>query len=317
MKKLLPLLSALCLLLLTASQALAQTAPTGPPKYLYVERELLKPGAFGPHEREGNNFARMLTHAKAVSGEARYYRIALTPVAGNSNEVMYVFPFASLDDIAKYQMDTERWITRPGEMNSFFNKVNAERPQPQPGVNDDFHASQTGMIAERVDSLSYNPRENGLADVRFVEIITWRVRPGQEQNFMKAGGIVIGAHKEAKTDAHFVTYRVMGGALNGTFLTLSTTKSMGEMNPDPAQRAAYVKAVGEKMTDLTKLTTESLTNSETNFYRIMPTMSAVPDEWNQGENRAFWSTQMPAPAPAAATTSAGLRQTTGRKRTRP
>jgi len=283
-----------------------------------MEREILKPGAFGPHLTESNNFVRMLANAKSVSGESRYYRVGLTPVAGNTNEVLYLFPFASLDDVAKYQADVERWMSRPGEMNTFFNRISAEHPRPQTGVNDDLHMTQVGMIAERVDALSYNPRAGGLADVRFVEIITWRVKPGQEQNFMKAGGIVIGAHREAKTDFHFVTYRVLGGTLNGTFITLSSAKTLREIEPEPAQMASYTKALSDKMGDLTKLTGEALMNSETNIYRIVPTMSAVPDEWMQGENRAFWSAPMPELAPSpAVTTAGGSRQVNNRRRTRP
>ena len=209
-------------------------------------------------------------------------------------------------------------MTRPGEMNAFFNRINAEHPVPQPGINDDLHTVQTSMLAERVDSLSYNPRANGLADMRFVEVLTWRVRPGQEQNFMKAGNIVISAHKEAKTDMHFVTYRIMGGALAGTFLTLRSEKTMREMNPEPAQMAGYMKAIGDKMNDLTKLTGESLMNSEVNIYRIMPTLSAVPDDWMQGESRAFWTTPMPVPMPSTmSATATSSKQTNNKKRMRP
>ena len=319
MKKITLLLSALCLLLLSAAPALAQgdQTPTGPPKYLYIERELLKPGAFAPHTRESNNFVRMLAHARSVSGEPRYYRVGMTPVAGNANEVIYVFPFASLDDIAKYQMDVERWMSRPGPVRTFYEKISAEHPSPQASLSDDFHLSQTAMIAERVDALTYNPRASGLADARFVEMITWRVKPGQTQNFMKAGGIVVGAHREAKTDAHFATYRVRGGALDGTYFTLTSLVSMSEMNPDQSQQAAYVKAIGDKMGDLSKLSGESLTNSEVNVYRIIPTMSAVPDEWNQGANRAFWSMTLPEPPPSTTTTTAGARAANNKKRARP
>ena len=90
---------------------------------------------------------------------------------------------------------------------------------------------------------------------------------------------------------------------------------MSEMSPDPAQQAAYVKAIGDRMGDLSKFTGEALTNSEVNVYRIIPTMSAVPDEWNQGANRAFWSTPLPEPPPST-TAAAGARAANNKRRPR-
>lgn len=304
MKRLFPVLSALCLLTLAAAQAALAQAPAGPPQYMYVEREVLRPGAAEGHARESNDFVRLLAHAKDVQGERRYYRVGLTPVAGNSNEVLYLFPFESLDAVGRYQSDVERWMTRPGEMNAFNAKVRMERPSAQAGAADDYHTLQTSSVARRVDDLSYNPRTD-LGSARFVEVITWRVKPGQEMNFVKAGRMIVAAHKEARTPVHFVTFRLMGGGPSGTFMTVSSLATLEEMNPPAASMAAYMKALGEKAGEVDKLAGESLAGSETNIYRIVPTMSAVPDSFLQNaDDRAFWTTTLPAPPAAPAATAA-------------
>src|SRR5918912_192694 len=86
MKRFLLPLSLLCLTLSLMSQALAQTS--GPPKVMLFERDEFMPGTAEAHERESNNFVRMLANAKNVSGEKSYYRIGKTPIAAITNEVM-------------------------------------------------------------------------------------------------------------------------------------------------------------------------------------------------------------------------------------
>ena len=309
MKRFLLPLSLLCLTLSLMSQALAQTS--GPPKVMLFEREELKPGAAEGHERESNNFVRMLAHAKEVSGEKSYYRIGMTPVAGNTNEVMYILPFNSLDELSQSQKDIERWMSRPGPMNSFVTKIRQEHPSNQSGVNDDFHLTQRDMIGLRMDDLTYNPRAN-VGEARYMEMTIWRVKPGELQNFLKVGHLIVNAHKEAKTDTHFVTYRIMGGTLNGTFITLSSLKTLDEMMPDPAQQAAFAKALGDNAKEVDKLAGESLVNSETNIYAFRPTMSNPQDNWVAADS-AFWKQEMPAPPPQTATSA---RQGNGKKRQR-
>ena len=316
MKKSLHLLSALCLLLV-ASQAPASDIreETGPPRYLLIERELLKPGAAPAHERESNNFARLLSNAKGVAGETRYYRIGMTPVAGNMNEVIYMFPFDTLDAVGKYTSDVERWMSRPGDQNAFFTRISAENATPRTGVNEDFHMLQATMIAERVDELSYNPRQNP-GEMRFMKVTTFRVKPGQDQNFMKVGRMIAGAHREAKTGAHFVTYHVTGGALDGTYLVITSGRTLADLSPGDADRAAFGRAMGEKVSEVQKLAGEVLVNSESNVYAIRPTMSAVPDEFmRDAADRAFWTTPLPEPpAATAATTAAGGAKAAGARR---
>jgi hypothetical protein len=315
MKKSLFLLSALCLLL-AASQALAQNDGGGPPKYFLIEREVLKPGTAPAHERESNNFARLLSNARGVAGETRYYRVGMTPVAGNQNEVIYVFPFNTLDDIAKYNADIERWMSRPGDQNAFYTRIAAEHATPHPGTNDDFHALQTSMIAELVPELSYNERPNP-GVMRYVEMTTWRVKPGQDANFIKAGQMVVNAHRQAKNDIHFITYRVLGGALGGTYVTLTTFRTLSELTPSEAERMAWGKAMGDKMSELQKLTGKVFTNMETSVYAVRPTMSAVPDFFMQDSgDRAFWMTTMPEPPATATASNGGARAMNGKRRTR-
>jgi hypothetical protein len=307
MKKTFPLLSGLCLLLALAAPTEAQS---GPPKVVLIEREVLKPGAAPSHERESNNFARMLAHAKRVPGEKTYLRLGMTPIAGDVNEVLYLYPFASFEEVAQRDRDLERWLTRPGPMNAFFTQVSRESAPPQSGVNADHHASQRAMLAAQVEELTYNPRVN-LGEARYVEMIVFRVKPGQDANLMKVGRSIVAAHREAKTDAHFVTYRVVGGSVDGTYITLMSLKDLSEMMPPPAQQAAYLKALNDKlgMSEMQKLIAETLQNSETNVYAIRPTMSHVPDEWVKADP-AFWRQELPPPPPppAAARTASMKRR---------
>lgn len=300
MKKLTLFLSSLCFCLLTASAALAQVS--SPPKVMLVEREIIKTGKYGDHLRESHDFARMLAHAKSAN-EPVYTRFGLTPVAGNPNEVLYLYSFESLAQWAQSQQDIDRWTTRPGPMKAFFDRANSARPDGE-----DLHVSQQSMVAVYQPALSLNPRGN-LSKARYMSVTTIRVKPGQYGSFMKAVGMYTDALKRMKGDSHFAVYEAMGGAPEGTFLVLSSMASMAEMDAQVAASGEFPKAMGDKLDDFEGLVARSFESMATTIYAISPQMSNAPAEFHTTE-AAFWSQGLPDAAPA----NGNAKMTAARKR---
>src|SRR6185436_15553121 len=91
---------AVTLLISAGSQVFAQTPATpGPPKVLQIVREEIKPGMMAAHTTHSASFANIF-RALATPN----HRIALVPVAGNENEVVYITgadSFAELENILK------------------------------------------------------------------------------------------------------------------------------------------------------------------------------------------------------------------------
>jgi hypothetical protein len=299
------LLVAACFALAAPPAAAAQAGP--PPKVILVEREVIKPGKAVEHTREAHNFARMLAHAATVN-EPAYTRLGMTPIAGNPNEVLYIYPFESFAQWAQSQRDIERWMSRPGPVRTFFDRVSG----PADPAREDLHVSQHSMVAVYLPALSLNPNRE-MAKARYMNLTTIRVKPGHYGDFMKVVGMYTEARKKMKGDQHFATFEVAGGGPEATFLIFSTMESVAEMDAQAAQAGDFPKAMGDKLDDFEALVARSIESMVNNVYAFVPQMSSVPAAFHSAD-AAFWSQSLPEPTPAAA---AGARPAAnGRRRQR-
>ena len=89
---------AVTLLISAFSQVFAQPPATpGPPKVLYIVKEDIKPGMMPAHNQHSANFANIFRMLGTPN-----HRIAMVPVAGSENEVVYITgadSFAELENI--------------------------------------------------------------------------------------------------------------------------------------------------------------------------------------------------------------------------
>ena len=300
MKRIVPSIWAAAFALFALSTAaLAQTA--GPPKVMLFEREEIKPGKFDEHLRESNNFARMLAHARTIN-EPSYYRFGMYPVAGNANEVMYIYPFDSMEQWGKRDRDLERWLSRPGPVRAFFERISG----PQQPQREDLHTSVRTMVGVYNPMMSLNPRQN-LSKARYVNVTMIRIKPGHYGDFMKVASMYVDAMKRTKGDPHFAAYEIVGGAPDGTFVFLSSMESLAEMDAMIANAAEFPKAMGDKLDDFEKLMAASIESMATNIYAINGRMSSVPAEY-MAADPAFWSQELPAPPTSTTATASKKRQ---------
>jgi len=284
MKRTFLLLSAVCLLsTLTAFPAAAQTG--GPPKVFLFEREELRPGKFEEHLRESNNFARTLAYARKA-GQPSYVRLGMFPVAGNYNEVMYAYPFASLEQWAQYNRDIESWMTTPGPVKAYFDGLTGP-----PRAGEDLHTSNRSMVAVYHPGLSYNPRTS--PRVRYVSLSTFRIRVGHYGDFLKLTAMYIDAIKKMKGDRHWGVYEAVGGAPGGTFIILTSLESLAELDAMMAASAEFPKAMGDKLGEFEKLSAATIESITTNIYQLDPRMTNPPEAFAAADPK-FWSQEMPA-----------------------
>jgi hypothetical protein len=297
---------ALCFALAAVPAALAQT--DGPPKVLLIEREVIKPGKFIEHTRESHNFARLLTHAKTVS-EPVYTRIGMSPIAGNPNEVLYIYPFASFAQWAQSQQDIERWMSRPGPMRAFFEGISG----PVAPNREDLHVSQQTMVAAYQPDFSLNPNRN-LAKARYMSLTTIRVKPGHYGDFIRVVGMYRDAVKRMKGDRHFAVYELVSGGPEATFLIFSTMEAAAEMDALTANAGEFPQAMGDKLDDFEALVAKSIESMTNTTYAFSPQMSSVPASFHSSD-AAFWSQGLP-DSPAAAATARARPAADGRRRQR-
>ena len=279
MKKCLFFLLASCLVLSTSFPAVGQTP--GPPKVLLIVREEIKTGMMGPHSLEANNVVRIYAKAKSP-----WHRLAMVPVAGNENEVMYFWGFDSFADMEKSNKDLDTIATV-----TFKNDFDKVRP---PG--DDYHTSQRDSIAVFRPDLSYNPGAD-IAKMRYMRIQTVRVKPGHAREFEEGRKIVNAAHVKAKIDENMAVFQLVGGAQTGTYLIIIPWNSLDGIATIPHGKN-YWDAMGDNNRDKTeKIENDSVVFSSVDIYAFAPQLSYASERMISSDP-GFWTLKsLSPPAP--------------------
>ncbi len=273
---------ALCVLLAGSFQAAAQT---GPPKVLLIVREEIKPGMMPDHSREANNVVQIYSKANSP-----HHRLAMVPVAGNENEVMYFWGFDSFADLEKSgsYLDTLSNVTYKAD----FDKI---RP---PG--EDYHASQRDMIAVLREDMSYNINTD-IRKMRYMRVQTVRVKPGHSREWEDSRRMTRAAHEKAKVDETMAVFQIAGGAPAGTYLVIIPWASLDGIGTIPHGKQ-YMDALGDDRREkIEKIESDSIIFSATDIYAFTPQLSYVSKEW-VASDPSFWRLKpMPpaSPAPAA------------------
>ena len=258
-----------CVFCLCSVQAAAQTQ--GPPPVLQIVREDIKTGMMEAHSREANATVRIWAKAKSP-----HQRLAMVPLAGNENEVTYLWPFPSFAAYEKAQKD----LDNIGETY----KADFDRTRH---VGEDYHSAQRDMLCRLRADLSYNLPAGDRAKMRFMRLETIRVKPGHIPEFEEQRKIISAAHVKAKVDEHMAVYQVVGGAQAGTFVVLVPWTSMDDSGLLPHGKS-YQDALGDDgAKKVARIANDAILVDDISIYRLDPqlsyllpaTVASDPDYW--------------------------------------
>lgn len=274
-------LFALVLLVSVCSPVLAQTPPPmGPPPVLLIVREDIKPGQMPAHNKHSASFAQIFGKLQTPS-----YRIALVPVAGSENDVVYITPLQTFAQMEQTQRDTDKKMSAAsGAIRSELDRLEKEAPN--------LHAGMRDMFTIYRPELSYDAGVD-ITKMRYFAVTTVRLRPGQEDQYAEYVRTLANvAREKAKAELHIAAFQVIAGSPSPTYLFFRPMKSLAEYDLRIGPR------VREAMTDDQKkkadrMTGESVVFSETSVYAFNPQMSYVPKDFAAGDP-TFWN-----PKPAA------------------
>ncbi|MGI9166986.1 MAG: hypothetical protein ACR2G5_11495 [Pyrinomonadaceae bacterium] len=284
------------------SITLGQTTPEGvrtPPSVLLIVREDIKPGMMPVHNRHSAAYAGLFNKL-----QTRNHRIAMVPVAGSENEVLYVTAGESFADLEKITLETDKKLsTVSGSMSAELDHLDKEAP--------DLHAGMRDMLAVYRPELSYKPGAD-IAQMRYFAVTTVRVRPGQEDQYAENVRTLVNvARDKAKAEIHVAAYQIIAGSPATTYLFFRPMKSLAEYDLRVGPRVREAMSEDQrKKTD--KLTSESVMFTETSVYAFNPRMSYLSKEFTAGDP-SFWNpkseavarpkpkrrTPKPTPPPAA------------------
>ena len=270
------LLFAVVLMSATCAQIFAQDRPdAGAPKVLYLVKEEIKPGMMDAHSKHSASFANVFRTLDTPN-----YRIALAPVSGSENEVVYmsaIDSFKELEDVLN--ATNKRLGSASGPTRVELDRLNKEASL--------MHAGMRDMFALFRPELSFEPGID-IRTMRYFSITTIRVKPGRDAQFAEYAQKLISAAQKAKVDTyHTALYQIVSGAPAGTYLLFRPMKSLSELD-DPIGMRVRAAMSNDERKDIDKDAGEIYLSSETSTYAFAPAMSYVDKIYASGDP-AFWN----------------------------
>jgi hypothetical protein len=228
----------------------------------------------GTHNRHSAEFAGIFNKLKTPN-----HRIALVPVAGSEDEVIYltgVDTFAELEGIQK--ATDEKMSGVSGNIKADLDRLDKEAPA--------LHAGMRDMLAVFRPEYGYGPAVN-LPTMRYMAVTTVRLRPGQEDQYGELVKLQKAARDKAKAELHVAAFQVIAGTPSTTLMLFRPMKSLAEydLRIGPRVRDAMSEDQQKKAD---KLAAESIVFTETSVYAFSPQMSYVSKEMIAGDP-AFWN----------------------------
>ena len=248
----------------------------GPPKGLLIVREEIKPGMMPAHNRHSADFAGIFNQLQTPN-----HRIALVPVAGNENEVIYITPMDSFAELEVMNKSTDKKMASAnGSMKVKLDALDKEAPA--------MHNAMRDMWAIYRPELSFNPGVE-IPKMRYFMITTTRVRPGYDAAYVEYVQKVINvARQKAKADnLHIAVFQVTAGAPGGTYMIFRPLKSLSELD-DPIGQRVRAGMTDDQRKDADKSVREAVMSSETSAYAFAPSMSYMPKEF-MAKDSDFWT----------------------------
>jgi hypothetical protein len=253
-----------------------------PPPVLLIVREDIKPGKMPAHNIHSANFARIFRQLQTPS-----YRIAMVPVAGSENEVIYITALDTFKEMEETGRDTDKKMsTVSGAMRSELDRLDREAP--------DLHAGMRDMFAVYRPELSYDAGVD-IRQMRYFAITTVRVRPGQDDQYAEyVRNLTNAARTKAKAELHIAAFQVIAGSPSTTYMFFRPMKSLAEYDLRIGPRVREAMSDDQKK-KADKLAGETVVFSETSVYAFNPQMSYVPKDFVAGDP-SFWTPKPEAPA---------------------
>jgi hypothetical protein len=251
------------------------------PKVLQIQREFLKPGKAGNiHEVKESAFIETLSRAKWPT-----HYIGMTSLSGKSRALF----FTMYDSFDAWEKDGAA-VQKNAALSSALDRAYAADGELQ-------DSTDTGVFVFQ-EEMSLRPRPD-LSVARFMEISSYHVRPGHNKEWMEAVKLVKAAYEKGVPESHWGMFAQQYGGDGGTYLVLTSRKSLAEIDKGLLDDKQFVATMGEDgMKKLSELVAASVESSQHQLFAINPHMSYVSDEWIKS-SPDFWNIKPAAKATAA------------------
>lgn len=273
MRKVIGLSLGLCLLSACPGLLLAQENADGthlPPKVLVIQREYVKPGRTGMvHEKSEASFVRAMAAAKWPT-----HYFGMTALSGPSRALFLV----GYDSFAAWEKDNTA-TAHDATLSTALDRAAM--------TDGDLLSSYDSSVWTYSDEYSLNASVK-IADMRYMELTVFRVRPGHRQEWTELVNLYKDAYAKIP-NAHWATFEAMYNAdSDDEFLVANPMRSMSEIDQNMLDGKQMEAALGpDGMKKLGALSAACVEAVRTNLFQFNPKMSYVPDEWIKADP-GFW-----------------------------
>ncbi|HET6145550.1 MAG TPA: hypothetical protein VFE02_18755 [Candidatus Acidoferrales bacterium] len=283
MRKLTRWLVVLSFVAASAGVAAAQGMPAAGgtiPKVLQITREFVKPGKAGAsHDKSESAFVDAMARAKWPT-----HYLAMTSLSGKSR-ALYLTQYDSFD---AWEKDYEA-----GMKNSALTAV-LDRASVADGQLLD--AVDQGVFYYH-EEMSLRPRAD-ISQMRLMEVDEYHVRPGKRSQWEAVVKMVKDGYEKGVPDAHWAMFELIYGGDEGTYLVLTSHRSMSEIDAGFAQDKQFAASMGEDgMKKLDEMYGECCEVAQAQLFAFNAAQSYPPDEWVKAAPE-FWKHKPMAPVAA-------------------
>lgn len=260
---------------------LAQNDGTnGPPKVLFIAREVVKPGKAGAlHEKTEGAFISALNANKAPM-----HYLGLNSITG-PDRALFLSGYSSFAAME----EEHKAIGKIQGLEATLDRANV--------ADGDLLLSTDESIWTRSDDLSYN--SSGLTGDRLMEISEYNVKPGHDREWNELVKLVIDGYKKGVPSASWTVFEKAYGNGGNTYLVFVPLKSMADIDHNFASDKDFIAALGKDgLKKLDELEASCIESHSANLFAFNPKISRVPDAWINAEPD-YWKPKVAAPVKKA------------------
>jgi hypothetical protein len=251
------------------------------PRVLQITREYTKPGKAGMvHDKAERAFIQAMTRAKWPT-----HYIGMTSLSGKSR-ALFLTQFESFE---AWEKDNAA-VGKNAALSAALDRASMADGELLDSIDQ-------GVFVFN-EELSLRPRPD-LSQMRYLDISVYHVRPGHNKDWTEIVKMVKNAYEKAVPEAHWGVFSQFYGGEGGTYLVLTSRKSLTEIDRSFLDSKQFQAAMGEDgMKKLDELVASTIESSLHNLFAFNPRMSYVADEWIKNDD--FWKPKAAAMPAAAA-----------------
>lgn len=266
---------------LRAQESAAEPANAGPPKFLNMIHQELKPGRIGAYDDSETSIARIYNR-EAIP----VFWVELESITGPA-EVLYLNLFDSSEEMATAMNALSAGLA-----------AHPELAQMQDRLLQENITNATTVLGVWRDDMGYRANTIDFSKMRALRLSTVFAHPGYERAFMETEWSMSEASEKVHAQAAWAVYEVVGGLPEPAFVIVTPMQSLQEVDDIFKTSQALRQTEGGVLQQhLQELARVAFGTSDTRLFSVGQKMSHVSKKFAAGD-ADFWAPATIA-APAA------------------